>query len=122
MKTVGEFPTFPEAFKKFHEEFAATVQAGASRMVLETTCWIECPAGTPDFPIAGPLYIYQLVQLAHALEYVDDEGKLVDPLPEIPSGLLRNVVSGLALTVAAKEIKVAKAVIAALEAGTPFPE
>ena len=83
MKPVGEFPTFPEAFTKFYEEFEATGKAGASRMVLEAACWIECPAGTNDFPIRGPLYISQLIPLANALQYVDGEGELVDPLPVV---------------------------------------
>lgn len=120
MKPVGEFSTFPEAFKKFYEEFEVIGKAGASRMVLEQACWIECPAGNTDFPLSGPLYIHQLAPLANALHYVDDAGKLVDPLPVVPEEVLRNVTGGLALGVLESEINTAARVLEALDAGTPF--
>jgi len=122
MESVGDFPTFPEAFKKFFEDLCAAMEAGASQMVVETCCWIECTVAVGDFPVTGPLYIHQLKKITAACNYIDDQGVLRDPLPDIPEGALRAITSIFALDTRVREFDRAGRALEAMQTGTPFVE
>ena len=73
LKDVGEFATFPEAFREMHHRIEKIIKEGTNLQMLETANWIECEIDGKEYPLMS----FGAKDLAGAIGLLKD-GKLQD--------------------------------------------
>ena len=85
LEDVSTHETFAEAFAEFYRKTKQLVEEGTTWQVLESANFIVHTMQIGFEKVDVPMNFYLAKDLAHSAGLLTDNGKLADPLPEVPS-------------------------------------